>query len=227
MISLLRGRLGGLTQNGGKPCVTTAGFPCEESDAAYYGESFTTYFLQSSLNLPSGTEAVSSHIIGQDWSAPTITLGSGSTIDFMTGVATLGAANKGGILNRMFGRILGWFRTHEPNPAVAAGTDVAGLVTPFAGKAGKVLGPVGSIVSVANDSNPTNVTLNVVPFIVEDTAFPLAFVGAEADLLNFEAQQVGEGMINAIPGSTMDDGYGHTVPNPQTMEDCQIFGACQ
>ena len=112
------------------------------------------------------------------------------------------------------------------NPYVTAATDVAGLVAPFAGKTGKVLGPVASGVSLANDQSPPNVVVNVFPLFVEGAGWPLAFVGAEADLLGWLAQTVGNQMINTIPGNTIDNGNGYAMPNPATMSDCDLVGGC-
>jgi hypothetical protein len=56
-----------------------------------------------------------------------------------------------------------------------------------------------------------------------ELSFPTAFIGAEADLLNFEVQTVGKGMIRTIPANTMDDGNGDTIPNPATMDEHDMF----
>jgi RHS repeat-associated protein len=114
----------------------------------------------------------------------------------------------------------------EPNSTMTAVTDVAGLFAAVAGKTGKVVGPAASILSVANNRDPINIAMNGIPFFVEDAAFPLAFVGAEADVLGHTAQAVGNGMIDTIPGKTMDDGNGTAIANPAFNEQniCQDLG---
>jgi hypothetical protein len=56
-----------------------------------------------------------------------------------------------------------------------------------------------------------------------EAGMPVAFIGVEADLLNFEVQTAGEGMIQGIPGDTMNDGYGHTIPNPANFDMHDAF----
>jgi RHS repeat-associated protein len=108
----------------------------------------------------------------------------------------------------------------EPNPYVTAGTDLGGLFAAV-GDHAKLGIPIAAI-SLANDHSPQNIGLTVAGAVPE-LSFPTAFIGAEADLLNFEVQTVGEGMIEAAPGKTMDDGYGHTIPNPGMVDDQDFF----
>jgi hypothetical protein len=119
--------------------------------------------------------------------------------------------------------------TREPNPYITAGTDVVGLVAPFAGKTGAVIGPAGSLASIMNDPSPMNTFVNVAPYaMAEDAALPLALVSTEADVLGYTAGKVTEGMINAIPGEKIDDGNGHTMPNPAFNDQniCQDLAGC-
>jgi RHS repeat-associated protein len=132
-----------------------------------------------------------------------------------------------GALTNFFGSENEGELPEEPNPYITFGTDAVGLVAPFAGKTGEVLGPAGALLSIRNDPNPTNVFLNVAPFLMEETAgAPLAFVGAEGDVLGVTAQHVLNGMIEAMPGERTVDGNGHTIPNPAFQEQniCQDLG---
>jgi RHS repeat-associated protein len=64
----------------------------------------------------------------------------------------------------------------EPIPGVTAATDAAGIVGLTSETAGKVLGPAGAAVSIANDRSPKNITTNVLSLIpgFEGMAIPAA-----------------------------------------------------
>lgn len=111
----------------------------------------------------------------------------------------------------------------EPNPYVTAATDAAGLVAAVGDHA--KLGAATAVISLANDHSAQNIGLTAAG-LVPELSVPSAFIGAEADVLGYTAQKVGEGMINTIPGQTMPDGYGHTIPNPAFQEQniCQDLG---
>jgi RHS repeat-associated protein len=107
-----------------------------------------------------------------------------------------------------------------PNPSVAVGADVVGLASALSRKT--PLGVVSAGVSLANDHSAPNVAMTAASFLPE-AGMPVAFIGVEADLLNFEVQTAGEGMIQGIPGDTMNDGYGHTIPNPANFDMHDAF----
>jgi hypothetical protein len=109
----------------------------------------------------------------------------------------------------------------EPTPYVKAATDAAGIVAAVSDNA--KLGAATAVISLANDHGVQNIMLTGAGF-VPDLSVPSAFIGAEADLLGFVAQDVMEGMINAIPGEKMDDGNGHLIPNPGLMNECDGVG---
>ena len=106
---------------------------------------------------------------------------------------------------------------------LTAGTDVAGVVAAVGDHT--KLGAATAVISLANDHSAQNIGLTGAGLFPE-LSVPTAFIGAEADLLNFEVQTAGEGMIKAIPGKTMDDGTGkgQQVTNPAEMNPCAAFG---
>jgi len=108
-----------------------------------------------------------------------------------------------------------------PNPYVTAATDVAGIVAAVSDNA--KLGAATAVISLANDHSAQNIMLTGAGFVPE-LSVPSAFIGAEADLLGFVAQDVMEGMINAIPGEKMSDGNGQLIPNPGLMDECDVVG---
>lgn len=112
----------------------------------------------------------------------------------------------------------------EPIGPVTAFADVAGVAAAVASN-GKV-GFLSAALSVANDPHdPVNVTMNVAPYALPEAAgLPLAFLGAETDLLNAEAKIIMTGMLEAIPGDTMDNGNGVTIPSPDAMNVCESLG---
>jgi RHS repeat-associated protein len=85
----------------------------------------------------------------------------------------------------------------EPIPGVTAATDAAGIVGLTSETAGKVLGPAGAAVSIANDRSPKNITTNVLSLIpgFEGMAIPAA-------LTDF-----------------MDYSINHSRPGPQKVGD--------
>jgi hypothetical protein len=107
---------------------------------------------------------------------------------------------------------------------VTAVTDVAAVVAAI-GDYTKLEGGV-AIVSLINDHSIRNILLTGAGLIPR-LSLPAALMTANIDLLTFEVQTIGEGMIEAIPGNTMDDGNGLSIPNPGQMDGCQAAGGCQ
>ncbi|WP_420239028.1 hypothetical protein ACOBR2_05415 [Telmatobacter bradus] len=113
----------------------------------------------------------------------------------------------------------------EPNGYVTAATNAAGLIAPAAGKAGKVLGPVGSIINFANDPSPKSAVMNGLPFLVPETGVPLAIYGAAEDGSGFVANHVIIPVFtpDASQARTIDDGNGHSIPNPAMMDGSELI----
>ena len=111
------------------------------------------------------------------------------------------------------------WKAHDPK--VTTVTDVSGIVAEVGDL--PLLSRATAIISVVNDPSATNIGLTGAG-LFPALSFPMAFIGAEADLLNWEVQTVGEGMIETIPADTMDNGNGQTVDTPQEM--CDKHGLC-
>jgi RHS repeat-associated protein len=112
----------------------------------------------------------------------------------------------------------------EPIGYVTAGTDAAGVVAALSDY-GK-LGAASAVISLANDRSPQNIILTGAGFLPE-LSVPSSVIGAESDLLNFEVQTVGKGMINAIPADKIPDGNGHLIDSPNATAAtnmCEALG---
>ena len=108
---------------------------------------------------------------------------------------------------------------------LAAATDAAGLIAPVAGKAGEVLGPAGSIINFANDPSPKSAVMNGLPFLVPETGVPLAIYGAAEDGSGFVANRVIIPVFtpDASQAKTINDGNGHSIPNPAMMDGSELI----
>jgi hypothetical protein len=119
-------------------------------------------------------------------------------------------------------------KPHEPNHYFTDATDAAGLIAPFAGKAGKYgLGPVSSVISRWNDPSPTNIAMTVIPLFVEEATVPLAVIGVAKDGSDFVANQVIIPVFtpDALQSDTIEDGNGILLPAPNAVFDSgQAFG---
>ena len=104
---------------------------------------------------------------------------------------------------------------HEPSPTVTASTDVAGLILAVGDYAKP--GGVIAIISLVNDHGAQNIGMTGAGLFPE-LGFPMAFVGAEADLLSVEEQHAGEQMIQAIPADTANvNGQTQRIPDENDM----------
>ena len=128
----------------------------------------------------------------------------------------------------------------EPRPAVTYANDAAGLVGLFAGeKAGRVLGPVGALVSISNNRDPMNIFTSVLGTIPGPDA-GVAINGAFIDGFDYEIHH-----NNPLAGRTWQnehffdppDGSGSSGDPPNyydvphdggasPSEDCQALGFC-
>jgi RHS repeat-associated protein len=172
------------------------------------------------LSIPTVT-ANSTYIPPSYWMTATYTLDSqGNQIGdpfYTFGVVTGGWQNLGNGLDAL--NIIA--ANNSWSPYITAATDVAGIVTAVGGYAR--LGAANTIISLANDFSLRNIMVTG-PGLFPELSVPSAFIGAEADLLNLEVQIVMEGMIEATPGATMDNGYGGQVATPAEMDMCAGLG---
>lgn len=108
--------------------------------------------------------------------------------------------------------------------SVALGTDAVGLIAPFAGKAGKVLGPIGAVTNFLNDPSPKGFVVNFLPFVVPETGMPLAVYGAVDDGSQFVANQVIIPVFtpDALQSNTINNGNGVSIPNPAMMDGSEL-----
>jgi RHS repeat-associated protein len=109
----------------------------------------------------------------------------------------------------------------EPNPAVTAATDVAGIVAAVSPKVGGVLGPATAIASVLNNPSLPNIGLNAVGLIPE-LSLPTAIIGAEADLATYVEGRI----LQAAPVDFVNNGEGTLIHDPTTEDRCIAFGGC-
>jgi hypothetical protein len=175
------------------------------------------------LSIPTVT-ANSTYIPPSYWMTATYTLDSqGNQIGdpfYTFGVVTGGWQNLGNGLDAL--NIIA--ANNSWSPYITTGTDIAGIVAAVGGYAR--LGLATAAVSLWNDPSPQNTLITVPGLFSTELSLPSALIGAEADLLNFEVQTAGEGMIEATPGNTMDNGNGITIQSPQGVNECQGLGAC-
>ena len=113
---------------------------------------------------------------------------------------------------------------HEPNPAVTAAADGAGLVgTLVGGKTGNIMGIISSIASLKNDPSGKNAALTALSFI------PGAALGMGLMSLPFDLKNAGVELpkLDLDPPNLYEkvpDGNGHLVPDPQqTFDSGQVF----
>lgn len=116
----------------------------------------------------------------------------------------------------------------EPNPYVAIGTDVLGIV----GEATHhpSLGKVGAIISIRNDPGITNLAMTgaaFVPVLGEGVAALAAVQDVATPAAQAIIDHVMAPMFNAAPPQNIDNGNGRLIPNPQLMDECQGLGGCQ
>ena len=111
------------------------------------------------------------------------------------------------------------------HPLITAGTDLAGVIAPFAGRAENALGVTSSILSLANDHSPKNLVMTGLPFFVRELGLPLAIASTAEDAAEagseFITDHVLAPIFNAAPPQTIDDGNGLSMPNPW---NCGIRG---
>ena len=112
----------------------------------------------------------------------------------------------------------------EPNPYVTAGNDALGVVTFTSEKAGKILGPVGAVISVVNDPSPTNIVITGAG-LIPGPDVPIAIGTIAWDFSNGAASLINQVFTPDTP-EKIEDGSGHMVPNPAFQEQniCQDLG---
>jgi len=113
----------------------------------------------------------------------------------------------------------------EPNPYVAVGTDALGVAGAATGHPG--LGRVGAAISVTNDPSVPNLVMTGMSFVpVVGEAVGAVTAVQDVGLLagKWITNNVMAPMINAIPGNTMDNGNGISIPTPEKA--CEDSGMC-
>jgi len=113
----------------------------------------------------------------------------------------------------------------EPNPYVAVGTDALGIAGAAAGH--PTAGYVGSAISVKNDPSVPNLVMTGMSFVpVVGEAVGAVTAVQDVGLLagKWITNNVMAPMINAIPGNTMDNGNGISIPTPEAQ--CVASGMC-
>jgi RHS repeat-associated protein len=114
----------------------------------------------------------------------------------------------------------------EPNSYVTMGLDAAGIGATLSGHA-YLAGGIAAGSSIYNP-DPMNLGLNgmsLVPGIVGEAAMPLTVVNDVGGLAGgVITNNVMAPMLMSIPGNTMNDGYGHTIPTPEAT--CVASGMC-
>lgn len=99
----------------------------------------------------------------------------------------------------------------EPNEAVTAATDAAGLAGLAASeKIAKPLGRLGAAASIMNDPSPKNITTNVLGLLPGFDG-PMAITGAFNDFLDW-------GVNNSTPGPKKAYGSDQLTPTPPTQD---------
>jgi RHS repeat-associated protein len=111
------------------------------------------------------------------------------------------------------------------NPYVTFATDAADIFAAITDRT--PLGVASAAWSSWNNPSTFNITKEAIGLIpVPEVAVPISFLTIDADILNLEIQIAGEGMIEAIPADTIDNGNGLLVPSPSAADPCQWFGGC-
>jgi hypothetical protein len=113
----------------------------------------------------------------------------------------------------------------EPNPYVAVGTDALGVVGAATDHPG--LGYVGSAISLKNDLSAPNLVMtgmSFVPFVGEAVGAVTAVQDVGMLAGKWITNNVMSPTINAIPGNTMDNGNGISIPTPEAQ--CVASGMC-
>jgi RHS repeat-associated protein len=111
---------------------------------------------------------------------------------------------------------------HEPNPAITAATDAAGLLGIVAPETSKKvgLGYVGAIASSYNDPTASNITFNVLG-LIDGFDGPLAITSAFNDFFDYGAHnsngRVGD--KSDVQPTTIYDDQGNSMPNPD-LDPC-------
>jgi RHS repeat-associated protein len=110
------------------------------------------------------------------------------------------------------------------NQGVMAATDAAALVAPYAGKAGTLVGPVGSVLNFVNDPTPKSYIENFLPFVVPEMGIPLALYGAADDGSQFVGNQVIIPVFtpDTLQNGVIDNGHGVSIPNPAMMDGSEL-----
>jgi RHS repeat-associated protein len=120
----------------------------------------------------------------------------------------------------------GSVREIEPNSYVTLGLDAAGIGATLTGHA-YAAGGIAAGSSIYNP-DPMNLGLNgmsLVPGALGEAAMPLTVVNDAGGLAGgVITNNVMAPMLMSIPGNTMNDGYGHTVPTPEAT--CVASGMC-
>jgi hypothetical protein len=114
----------------------------------------------------------------------------------------------------------------EANSYVTLGLDAAGIGATLTGHA-YAAGGIAAGSSIYNP-DPMNLGLNgmsLVPGALGEAAMPLTVVNDAGGLAGgVITNNVMAPMVMSIPGNTMNDGYGHTVPTPEAT--CVASGMC-
>jgi RHS repeat-associated protein len=112
---------------------------------------------------------------------------------------------------------------NEPNPLVTAGADGVGIAAALLDNT--LLGILSTGISINNDPSLENLEMNAgttaVTLAIPESSAPIAFILAEVDLLNWEAQTAIDGMINseALKQGMINNEYGVTGPNGTSMSN--------
>jgi RHS repeat-associated protein len=113
----------------------------------------------------------------------------------------------------------------EPNPYIAVGTDALGVAGAATGHPG--LGYAGSAISVENDPSVPNLVMtgaSFVPVVGEAVGAVTAVQDVGLLVGKWITNNVMAPMINSIPGNTMDNGNGISIPTPEAQ--CVASGMC-
>jgi hypothetical protein len=113
----------------------------------------------------------------------------------------------------------------EPNGYVTAAADALSVAGAATGHAS--LGRVGAAMSVGNDHGVQNLVMTGASF-VPVVGEAVGAVGIVYDVGDFAGHWITNNimspMINAIPGNTMDNGNGISIPTPEAQ--CVASGMC-
>jgi RHS repeat-associated protein len=110
----------------------------------------------------------------------------------------------------------------EPNPAVTAAADLAGVGAAISRNTPP--GIASAVTSSVNDPSVPNVTLNaesvLIPMAIEGSDLPIAFGFAAYDGSKFAARTITQVFTpERLQSDTIDDGLGHTLQAPQAAFD--------